>query len=74
MIQPKRKLFAMQAACLAAGFAVSTFYVQIILHRFEPGRDGMIPAVGFLAIFPIAVGLALAAGLDRAARKTWAKS
>jgi hypothetical protein len=70
VIHPTRKLLALQVACLAAGFAVSTFYVQVLLHYFDLARDGMIPAIGFLAIFPIAVGLALAAGLDRAARKT----
>jgi hypothetical protein len=70
VIHAKRKLLAMQVACLAAGFTVSTFYVQVILHSFDLARGGMIPAIGFLAIFPIAVGLALAAGLDRAARKS----
>ncbi len=70
VIQPKRKLQAWQAIYLAAGFAVSTFYVQLILPHFDRVHDGMIPAIGFFAIFPIAVGLALAVGLDRAARKT----
>jgi hypothetical protein len=70
VIHPRRKLVGMQATCLAAGFAVSTFYVQLILPHFDRVRDGMIPAIGFFACFPIAVGLALAAGLDRAARKT----
>lgn len=69
VIHSKRKLLTMQVASLAAGIAVSTFYVQVILHSFERARDGVIPAIGFLAIFPIAVGLALAAGLDRAAWK-----
>jgi hypothetical protein len=68
VIHPKRKLQAAQVACLAAGFAISTFYVQVILPHFDRTRDGLIPAIGFFAIFPIAVGLALAAGLDRAAR------
>jgi len=70
VIHSKRKLLAMQVASLAVGITVSTFYVQVILRNFDRARDGMIPAIGFLAIFPIAVGLALAAGLDRAARKT----
>ena len=71
VVQPRRKLQAVQVACLAAGFAVSTFYVQVILHPyFEHRADGMLPPVGFLAIFPIAVGFALAAGLDRAAARS----
>jgi len=70
VIHRKRKLQVWQVACLAAGFAVSTFYIQVILPYFQRSTDGMIPAIGFFAIFPIAVGLALAAGLDRAARKT----
>lgn len=70
VIHAKRKLQTLQVACLAAGFALSTFYVQLILPHFDRVHDGMIPAIGFFAIFPIAMGLALAAGLDRAARKT----
>jgi len=69
VVPAKRKLHAMQVACLAAGIAISTFYVQVILPHFDRTHDGLVPAVGFFAIFPIAVGLALAAGLDRAARK-----
>ena len=70
VIYSKRKLHAVQVGCLAAGFAVSTFYVQVILQPyFEHRADGMLPPVGFLAIFPIAIGFALAGGLDRAARR-----
>jgi hypothetical protein len=70
VIHPKRKLHAWQVTFLAAGFAVSTFYVQLILPHFMRTGDGLIPAIGFFACFPIAIGLALAAGLDRAARGT----
>jgi hypothetical protein len=70
VVHSRRKLFVWQITSLAAGIAVSTFYVQVILPAMIGMRDGVIPAIGFLAIFPIAVGLALAAGLDRAARKT----
>ena len=71
VIRPKRKLHAAQVGCLVAGFAVSTFYVQVILQPyFEHRTDGMLPPVGFLAIFPIAVGFALAAGLDRAVARS----
>jgi hypothetical protein len=74
VIHRKRKLQVWQVTCLAAGFAVSTFYVQVILPYFQRSTDGMIPAIGFFACFPIAVGLALAAGLDRAARKSAGES
>lgn len=70
VVHPRRKRQAMQVACLAAGFSLSTFYVQVILPHFDRTHDGLIPAIGFFAIFPIAVGFALAAGLDRASRKT----
>ena len=69
-IHPKRKLQAIQVICLAAGFALGTGYVQMILPFFQRSTDGMIPAIGFFACFPIAVALAVAAGLDRAARKS----
>jgi hypothetical protein len=69
-IHPRRKLHAWQVTFLAVGFAVSTFYVQLILPDFAREGDGIIPAIGFFACFPIAIGLALAAGLDRAARKS----
>ena len=70
VIHPGRKLQAMQVLCLLAGFGISTFYVQLILPHFEHSADRIIPPIGFLGIFPIAVGLAVAAGLDRAARGT----
>jgi len=69
VIYSKRTLWAVQAACLFAGVAISTFYIQVIVHRFDHYYDGMVPAIGFFGIFPIAVGLALAAGLDRAASR-----
>lgn len=70
VIRPRRKLQAVQVLCLLAGFGVGTFYVQLILPHFQHSADGIIPAIGFFGIFPIAVGLAVAAGLDRAARRT----
>ena len=69
IVQPKRKREFIQVTCLLAGFGISTFYVQVILPHFERHGDGMIPAIGFFAVFPIAIGFALAAGLDRAARR-----
>jgi len=70
VIRGKRKLHLLQVTCLGVGIAVSTYYCQSILPHFDRVHDGMIPAVGFFTIFPLAIGLALAAGLDRAARRS----
>jgi len=67
VIRSKRTLQSVQVVSLLAGIAVSTFYIQVIVHHFDRYHDGMVPAMGFFGIFPIAAGLALAAGLDRAA-------
>lgn len=69
IIYPKKKRQLMEILCLAAGFGASTFYVQLILPYFEHRADGMLPPIGFLAIFPVAVGFALAAGLETAVRQ-----
>jgi hypothetical protein len=67
VIHPRRKRQIIEVVCLLAGFGISTFYVQLILPFFERRGEGMmLPAVGFFAIFPIAVGFALAAALERA--------
>jgi hypothetical protein len=69
VIQAKRKLQGAQVMCLSAGFVLCTIYVQVFVHHFERG-DGIVPPMGFFGIFFIALGFALAAGLDRAARRT----
>jgi len=69
VIHAKRKLQVTQVMCLAAGFVLCSIYIQVFVHYFERG-DGIVPSTGFFGIFFIALGFALAAGLDRAARKT----
>ena len=68
VIRPKRKLYAAQILCLAAGFGLCTLHIQFVVNRFAYA-DGMIPAVGFFGTFFIALGFAAAAGLDRSARR-----
>jgi hypothetical protein len=69
VIHPKRKLRVAQILSLGAGFGLCTLHIQLVVNRFAY-TDGMVPAVGFFGVFFIALGFALAAGLDRAARKT----
>jgi hypothetical protein len=68
VIPNKRKRLTIEIACLLLGFGATTFYMQIILPVFDIRRDGMIPAVGFWGLLPIAIGLGLAAGFERAVR------
>jgi hypothetical protein len=66
LIRPKRKRRVIEVACLAAGFGIGTLCVQLIRPHFERlSDDRMLPAVVLFAIFPIAVGVVLAAGLER---------
>ena len=67
VIHSTRKLHAAQIFCLVVGFGVCTLFIQLIVNRFAY-TDGIVPAVGFFGIFFIALGLAVAAGLGRAAR------
>lgn len=72
IILEKRKRQAVEVACLLAGFGICTFYVQVIVHRFErPGQ--MLPVIGFWGILPIAVGFALACAIERAAQRSKAQ-
>ncbi len=54
-------------ACIAAGFIFTNLFCHFILPYFENG-DGQLPAVGFWAVFPIALfaclGLALMMSAD----------
>jgi len=68
VIQPKRKRWAMEILSLLLGFGICTFYVQVIVHRFEvPGE--MLPAMAFWGVFPIAIGFGVACGLEKAAQE-----
>ena len=63
------KRFAIQAACIAAGFGICTLYIQLIVSQFErPGQ--VIPVIGFWGVLPIACGFGLASALERAVRRS----
>jgi hypothetical protein len=69
VIHHKRKRQAIEVACLLAGFGICSICIQLLVNRFAyPG--GMVPAVGFFGLFPIAAGFGIAAGLERVARGT----
>lgn len=69
-IFPERKRVALQLACLLTGFGICTFYLQVILPHFGRRPDGMLPAIGFWGLIPIAIGIGLVCALEKAARVT----
>lgn len=73
MIAQKRKRISVEVACFFSGYVIAMLYVQFIVPHFEHSPDRMIPAVGFWALFPIAVGLSVACGIERAAKKSVCK-
>jgi len=71
LIQNKRKRQMIEVACLAAGFGICTLFIQLLVHHFEnPATGGIVPAIGFFGLLPIALGFGIACGLERAARET----
>jgi hypothetical protein len=69
VILRKRDRWAAQVGCLLGGFGLATFYVQVIVHPFQTRGDGILPAIGFWAAFPVAIGFALACALERAVQR-----
>jgi hypothetical protein len=67
IIHHKRKRQAIEVACLLAGFGICTLYMQVLVNHFAYS-GGMLPAIAFFGLFPIAVGFGVAAGLERAVR------
>jgi hypothetical protein len=65
----QRTRMAVGAASILSGFVCSTLFVQILLPHFENGLDGQLPAIGLWAVFPIAVFLGLACGVQEASRR-----
>jgi hypothetical protein len=53
---------------MASAFGVATLYVQIIVPRVATPVEGMLPAVGYFAMVPVAIGFCLALGFEQAAR------
>jgi hypothetical protein len=68
VIREKRKRSISGIACLLGGFGLATLYVQAVVPHFVHGLDRILPAMGFWALFPIAIGFGLASGLEHAAR------
>jgi hypothetical protein len=69
VISNKPKRIVIGSACIVSGFLCTSFFANVILPHFErAGQDGQLPAVGFWAVFPIAVCAGLGLGLMMSAR------
>ena len=68
VIPNKRKRVTIGAVCILSGFLCASLFCNVILPRFERNHDGQIPAVGFWAVFPIAVSVCLGLGLMMSVR------
>jgi hypothetical protein len=68
VIPNKRKRVAVGSACILFGFLCTSLFTNFVLPHFERNHDGQIPAVGFWAVFPIAVFAGLGLGLAMSAR------
>jgi len=55
-------------ACILGGIGIATLYCQVILPHFGVPYDRQVPAAGFWMILPVAIGLGLGCGIDRAGR------
>jgi hypothetical protein len=69
VLRDKRKRIAVASLCIVFGFVCSNLFCQFVLPPFERNLGGQLPAIGFWAVFPIAVFLGLGCGLDVAARR-----
>jgi hypothetical protein len=71
VIHHKRKRYSIEIALFASGFICSNLFCALVLPYFERNLDGRIlPAILLWAVFPIAVFIALAAGIEEAVRET----
>ena len=68
VIPNKRRRVTVGAVCILSGFLCASFFCNVILPHFERNRDGQIPAIGFWAVFPIAVSVGLGVGLMMSVR------
>jgi hypothetical protein len=64
--------FAVQLACIAAGFGICALYVQVFVHQFERPNQ-MVPVIAFWGILPIAMGFGLASALEQGVRRSQMK-
>jgi hypothetical protein len=63
VIASKAKRRTIGLICIACGFGASSFYCEVILPRFEISADRQIPAIGFWAVFLIAIFACAGLGL-----------
>jgi hypothetical protein len=68
VIPNKRKRMVVGVVCILSGFLCASFFSNVILPHFERNHDGQIPAIGFWAVFPIAVSACLGLGLMMSGR------
>lgn len=68
-ILPQGRRFALQVACLLAGCGIGTFFFQLVLAHLEGRVDGQLPPIGYWGLIPVAIGLGLACGVEKAARR-----
>jgi hypothetical protein len=68
VILHKGKRMTVGWACIASGFVASNLFCHFVLAPFERNSDGLMPAIGFWAVFPIAVFACLGLGLMMSAR------
>jgi|ERR1051326_381781 hypothetical protein len=67
IIQNKRKRYVIEVVLFASGFVCSNLFCGLVLPYFERNLNGKIlPPIWLWAVFPIAVFLALAAGIEKA--------
>jgi hypothetical protein len=70
IIQNKRKRYIIEVVLFASGFVCSNLFCGFVLPYFERNLNGKIlPPIWLWAVFPIALFLALAAGIEEAARR-----
>ena len=64
VVQNTWKRVATGLGCIVFGFVAAAFFCNVILPYFETGEDHSIPAIGFWAVFIIAVFACLGMGLS----------
>jgi len=69
LIRNKRKRYAVDLVLFVSGFICSNLFCSFVLPYFERNLNGKIlPAIWLWAVFPIAICLALACGIEEAVR------
>jgi hypothetical protein len=69
VIQNKRKRYAIEVVIFFSGFLCSNLFCTFVLPYFERNlNDKILPAIWLWAIFPIALFLAAACGIEQAVR------